>query len=120
MTQEPTPRRARHLMDPAAPRPRATPEDLARLQRVQRIVMSALVVTTIFHLSVGLVIGAFFIDDTERVAQVGLCVLGGLFGALAVVSAYVIHRRPLTPTRIATALAVGAVPAVVGLYVVFR
>jgi hypothetical protein len=120
VSQEPTPRRARHLMDPTAPRKRSTPEDLARLEHVQRTVMSVLVGTTIFHLSVGLVIGAFFIDDTERVAQVGLCLLGGAFGAIAVAAAYAIHRKPFTALRVATALAVGAVPAVVGLYVVYR
>ncbi len=120
MPQEPTAPRARHLMDPDAPRRRSTPEDLERLERVQRTVMSVLVGTTIFHLSVGLVIGAFFIDDSERAAQVGLCLLGGAFGVMAVAAAYAIHRRSPTPTRIATALAVGAVPAVVGLYVVYR
>lgn len=120
MTQEPTPRRARHLMDPNAPRKRASAADVARLEHVQRTVMSVLVGTTIFHLSVGLVIGAFFIDDSERTAQVGLCLLGGAFGVLAVAAAYAIHRKALTPTRVATALAVGAVPAVVGLYVVYR
>lgn len=107
-------------MDPDAPRKRATPEDIARLEHVQRTVMSVLVATTIFHLSVGLVIGAFFIDDSERTAQVGLCLLGGAFGVLAMLSAYAIHRKSITATRLATAVAVGFVPAVVGLYVVFR
>ena len=37
-----------------------------------------------------------------------------------VAAAYAIHRKSLTPTRAATALAVGAVPAVIGLYVVYR
>ena len=120
MTQEPNAPRARHLMDPNAPRKRSTPEDRARLEHVQRVVMSVLVGTTIFHLSIGLVIGAFFIDDSERVAQVGLCILGGIFGVLAVAAAYAIHRKSVTPTRIATALAVGAVPTVVGLYVIYR
>ncbi|WP_323791748.1 hypothetical protein [Nocardioides sp.] len=120
MTQESAPRRAKHLMDPDAPRQRSTPEDLERLAHVQRTVMSVLVATTIFHLSVGLVIGAFFIEDTERVAQVGLCVLGGLFGVLAVISAYLIHRKPINATRAATAVAVGFLPTVVGLYIVFR
>lgn len=120
MTQEPVKPRARHLMDPDAPRQRTTPEDVARLEHVQRTVMSVLVGTTIFHLSVGLVIGAFFIDDTERVAQVGLCLLGGAFGVLALVAAYLIHRKPITPTRAATAVVVGFVPTVIGLYVVFR
>lgn len=116
----PTPRRARHLMDPNAPRKRVTPEDVARLEHVQRTVMSVLVATTILHLSAGMVIGAFFIDDTERVAQVGLCLVGGAFGVLALLAAYVIHRKPITLTRAATALAVGCVPALIGLYVVFH
>lgn len=120
MTQEPTTRRARHLMDPDAPRKRASPEDIARLEHVQRTVMSVLVTTTILHLSVGFVIGALFIDDSERVAQVGLCVLGGAFGVLAVLAAYAIHRKPITALRAATAVAVGFVPTVVGLYVVYR
>ena len=120
MSQEPTPRRARHLIDPTAPRKAPTREDVARLEHVQRTVMSVLVGTTILHLSIGLVIGAYFIDDSERVAQVGLCLLGGAFGVIAVAAAYAIHRKPLTPLRLATALAVGSVPAVVGLYVVYR
>ena len=114
MTQEPTPRRAKHLIDPSAPRQRASAEDIARLERVQRTVMSVLVGTTIFHLSVGLVIAAVVIDDSQRVAQVGLCLLGGAFGVVAVAAAFAIHRRsPVSPW-----LLVGLVPTVVGLFVV--
>lgn len=118
MTQQPNAPRARHLMDPNAPRKRATPEDIARLERVQRWVMSVLVATTIFHLSVGLVIGAAFIDDSERVAQVGLCLLGGAFGVIAVLAAYAIHRQAMTPTRIAIALGIGSLPTLIGLYAI--
>lgn len=119
MTTEPnTTPRARHLMDPNAPRKQSTPEDLARLQRVQRWVMSVLVATTIFHLSVGLVIGAAFIDDSERVAQVGLCILGGAFGVIAVMAAFAIHRQAFTPAKVAIALAIGSVPTLVGLYLI--
>lgn len=119
MTTEPnTTPRARHLMDPNAPRKVTTPEDLARLQRVQRWVMSVLVATTIFHLSVGLVIGAAFIDDSERVAQVGLCILGGAFGVIAVMAAFAIHRQVITPAKVAIALAIGSVPTLVGLYLI--
>ncbi|CAN5275312.1 hypothetical protein BH09ACT12_BH09ACT12_29090 [soil metagenome] len=103
-------------MDPNAPRKRSTPEDVARLERVQRTVMSVLVATTIFHLSAGLVIGAAFMDDTERVPQVGLCILGGAFGFIAVMAAYAIHRSTITPARVAIALAVGALPTFIGLY----
>ena len=116
MTQEPTPRRAKHLIDPSAPRQRASAEDIARLERVQRTVMSVLVGTTIFHLSIGLVIAAVVIDDSQRVAQVGLCLLGGAFGVVAVAAAFAIHRRPIASPW----LAVGFVPTLVGLYFVLR
>lgn len=114
MTQEPAPRRAKHLIDPDRPRTPATAEDIARLERVQRTVMSVLVGTTIFHLSIGLVIAAVVIDDSERVAQVGLCVLGGAFGVVAVAAALAIHRRPVASPW----LVLGFVPTLVGLYVV--
>lgn len=116
MTQEPGPRRAKHLIDPTAPRPRATAADLARLERVQRTVMSVLVGTTIFHLSVGLVVAAVLIDDSERVAQVGLCVLGGAFAAVAVAAAFAIHRRPVASPW----LLLGLLPTTVGLWLVLR
>jgi hypothetical protein len=114
VSQEPTQRRAKHLIDPTAPRKRATAEDLARLERVQRTVMSVLVGTTIFHLAIGLVISAIVIDDTERVAQIGLCLLGGAFGVVAIAAAFAIHRRPIASPW----LAAGFVPTLVGLYVV--
>ncbi len=116
MNQQPSPPRARHLMDPNAPRKVASAEDQARLVRVQRWVMSVLVGTTIFHLSIGLVIAAVVIDDSERVAQVGLCLLAGAFGIAAVVAAFAIHRRsPVSPW-----LAIGVIPTVVGLLIVLR
>ncbi|MGA8257406.1 MAG: hypothetical protein WB767_12610 [Nocardioides sp.] len=114
MTQEQTPRRAKHLMDPSAPRQVSTPEERARLAHVQRVVMSVLVGTTILHLSVGLVIGATFIDASETVARVGLCVLGGLFGVVAVAAAFAIHRRSLYSPWVA----LGLLPGVVGLVLV--
>ncbi|MDO9398601.1 MAG: hypothetical protein Q7T71_18815 [Herbiconiux sp.] len=116
MTQEPTPRRAKHLIDPTAPRKQTSPEDVARLERVQRTVMSVLVGTTIFHLSVGLVIAGLVIDDSEQVARIGLCVLGGAFGAVAIAAAFAIHRRAIASPW----LAVGFVPTVVGLFFVLR
>ncbi len=117
VNQEPTPRRARHLIDPNAPRRRTTPDELARLERVQRTVLSVLVGTTIFHLSVGLVLAGVFVDDDERVAQIGLCLLGGAFGVLAIAAAFAIHRR----RRVASPwLLMGLVPTAVGLLVVLR
>ncbi|WP_340538318.1 hypothetical protein [Nocardioides sp. GXZ039] len=117
MSIQPPERRAKHLIDPTAPRKRASPEEVARLERVQRTVLSVLVGTTIFHLAIGLVLAAVFIDDSERVAQVGLCLLGGAFGVCAFAAAFVIHQRKnvLSPW-----LLLGFAPTVVGLYFIFR
>ena len=118
MTEEPrTPaRRARHLIDPPAPPRRRDPQADARLARVQQWVMSALAVTTIVHLCAGLVIAALFLDEGETVARLGLCVISGAFGVLAVAIARAIHRRPpLSPW-----LVVGLLPAVVGIVLVLR
>jgi len=113
---QPPPRRARHLIDPTAPpRPR-DPEAEARLLRVQQWVMSVLAVTTIVHLCAGLVIAALFVDEDDTVARVGLCVVAGAFGVVAVVVARAIHRRPLASPW----LAVGLVPAAVGVWLVLR
>ena len=65
MDGTPEPRRARHLMDPNQPRKPTTPEDLARLQRVQRWVLSVLAVTTVLHLSLGLVLSALFLTGLQ-------------------------------------------------------
>ncbi len=113
MTEEP--RRARHLMDPSKPRPPTSPEDLARLDRVQKWVLSVLAVTTIGHLALGLVVAALLITGDNRVAQIGLCVIAGITGAVAVAAGFGIHRRsPLTPWLLA-----GLLPGVVGLILAF-
>ncbi|MDQ4053877.1 MAG: hypothetical protein M3237_14410 [Actinomycetota bacterium] len=110
------PRRQRHLMDPANPRKRATPEDLARLARVQRWVVSVLLMTTIIHLSVGLVIAAVVIDDSDRGAQIGLNLLASAFGVLSIAAAFAIHKRPL----LSPWLVLGVLPGVVGVFLVLR
>ena len=115
---EPQPRRARHLMDPNAPR--RTREEHESEQRslthVQRWVMSVLAVTTLFHLQVGLILAALFLDDPRPGAEIGLCLIAGAFGVISVALALLIHgRRPLTPW-----LLVGLVPAAVGIWLVTR
>ena len=114
---EPAPPRRRHLMDPNAPRPvRDHESENKSLTRVQRRVMSALVVTTLFHLVMGLIIAALFIDDPRPGAQVGLCLIAGAFGVIAVAVAFVIHgRKPLTPW-----LLVGLIPSAIGIYLIYR
>jgi hypothetical protein len=104
------PARRRHLMDPANPRP--TSSSSMSMGSVQRWVMSVLAVTTIGHLSAGLVVAAIFLDTTRPGAQVGVDVIAGIVGVLGVAAGFLIHqKRPLTPW-----LALGLLPALVGLY----
>ncbi|PUA82417.1 hypothetical protein [Nocardioides currus] len=116
---DPTPprKRPRHLMDPDAPRPVRDPaSENKALSRVQRWVMSALVVTTIFHLVMGLIIAAIFLDDPRPGARVGLCLIAGAFGMIAIAVAFMIHgRKPLSPW-----LLVGLVPSAIGIYIIER
>ena len=118
MSEDPStpPRRARHLIDPTAPPRPPDPQAEARLARVQQWVMSALAVTTIVHLCVGLVIAALYVDERDTLARVGLCVIAGAFGVMAVGIARAIHRRPL----LSPWLAVGVLPTVVGVLLVQR
>ena len=113
---EPQPRRARHLMDPNAPRRTVEQHENAEksLTRVQRWVMSVLAVTTLFHLQVGLIVAALYLDDPRPGAEVGLCLIAGAFGVISVALALLIHgRRPFSPW-----LVVGLVPAAVGIWLV--
>jgi hypothetical protein len=107
------PRRARHLMDPNAPRPvRNRQAEERSLTRVQQWVMSTLAVTTILHFSAGLILAAMFLDDRGTGSQIGLDVIAGIFGVMAVASGLAIHRRRiLTPW-----LLLGVLPGVVGVW----
>ena len=117
MTGPEQPRKQRHLIDFDAPRrPRDTAREAESLERVKRSVMSVLVVTTIAHLAVGLVIAAVMMEDPKPGARVGLCVIAGAFGVIAVALARAIHgRSPLTPW-----LVVGALPTAIGLWLLER
>lgn len=102
-----------HLLDMNAPRRVvADPEKDARdLARVQRWVMSTLAVTTILHLVVGLVVAAVMLDDAPDSSKIGLNVIAGIFGAIAVATGLAIHgRRILSPW-----LLLGVVPTAIGL-----
>lgn len=112
-TLPPSPPRRRHLMDPAAPRrPSSSAAAQRSLLRVQRWVMSTLAVTTILHLSAGLVLAAVFLPDPRLSAQVGLNVIAAAFGVMAVAVGLAVHgRSPLSPW-----LALGLLPGLVGLW----
>lgn len=109
-----TPRRPRHLMDPANLQPQR--RDAMSLSSVQRWVMSVLAATTIEHFAAGLIVAAYFLDDGRPGAQAGLLVVAAVVGMFGVAAAFLIHqRRPLTPWLLA-----GLVPAIVGAYLIYR
>ena len=109
MTTPAAPKRQRHLMDPNNP---VRMRNDHQLSKVQRTVMSALAVTTIFHLSAGLVIAAWAIDGVGNGGKIGLLVIAAVFGVLAVASGFVIHQKSAaTPW-----LLVGLLPAVIGAF----
>ena len=106
-----------HLLDLDAPRrviqdPEKDARDLAR---VQRWVMSTLAVTTILHLVVGMVVAAVMLDDAPDTSKIGLNVIAGIFGAMAVATGLAIHgKRIVSPW-----LLLGVVPTAVGLWLTF-
>ncbi len=105
------PRVRKHLMTPGQPRPQN--REPMSLSRVQRWVLSTLAATTILHLSAGLVVAAAFSERLD--ARIGLLVIAGAFGVLAVLAALLVHQqRPLSPW-----LLLGALPTVVGAWIVF-
>lgn len=104
-------------MDPAHPQPQR--RDPMSLSQVQKWVMSVLATTTILHLSAGIVIAAYFLDDTRQAAQAGLLVIAGCFGMIAVSVGMLIHQHsPLTP-RLAPWLLCGWIPSAVGAWLIF-
>jgi hypothetical protein len=106
-----------HLLDLDAPRQVvADPEQDARdLARVQRWVMSTLAVTTILHLVVGLVVAAVMLEDSPDSSRIGLTVVAGVFGAIAVAAGRAIHGKPI----LSSWLLLGVIPTAVGLFLIF-
>jgi hypothetical protein len=108
-------KRPRHLMDPDNPRRevvRSTGSGPMSLEPVQKWVLSVLAATTIAHLSFGLVIAAMYVDESRTDAQIGLNVVAGAFGVLAVVVFRAIHQKSM----LSAWLLLGVIPAVVGLF----
>jgi hypothetical protein len=106
-----------HLLDLDAPRRviQDPEKDAGDLARVQRWVMSTLAVTTILHLVVGLVVAAVMLDDAPDTSKIGLNVIAGIFGSMAVATGLAIHgRRIVSPW-----LLLGVVPTAVGLWLTF-
>jgi hypothetical protein len=85
------------------------------LSRVQTWVLSTLAVTTILHLSAGLAVAAAFVEDSRLAARIGLLVIAGLFGVVAMGAGTAIHKRSL----LSWWLLLGWLPAAVGAYFTF-
>lgn len=99
-------------MDPNAPRKAPDPQDLERLQRVQRRVMSVLLVTTVLHLSVGLVIAADHVAEDRLDARIGLNVIATAFMVGGIAATLLInHKSWKSPW-----LLVGLLPGLVGIW----
>ncbi len=102
----------KHLMTPGQLRPQQ--RNSMSLTSVQRWVMSTLVAVTIMHLSVGVVVAAYFAPRLD--AKIGLLVISAAFGLIAFEAALLIHRhRPVSVW-----LLPGLLPAMVGAYLIFR
>jgi hypothetical protein len=101
MSNQTQPRR-RHRIDPETLGRRRTvtaedraklADDKAKLERVQRWVMSSLTIITILHLSVGLVLAAVVMDPDRGVDRYGLVVIAGILGVGAVAAGLALHKR---------------------------
>jgi len=107
------PRVRRHLIDPANP-PRPRPRSMG-ISQVQKWVLSALATTTVLHLAAGLVVAAAVVDDEHLGARVGLNVIAGLVGVVAVAVFLGIHQKAI----LSPWLALGLLVTPVGLLVTF-
>ena len=86
------------------------------LDTVQKWVMSVLAVSTVSHLGSFAAWTAVTADPGRLDARIGLNVLAGCIGMVALASGFLIHQRsPLTPW-----LLVGLLPGVVGALLTFR
>lgn len=99
-------------MDPDAPRKVADPKDLERLHRVQRRVISVLIITTLIHLTVGLILAADAVDEDRLDAQLGLILLGAAFYVVGIAAVRAINKKPLATWWMLTAL----IPVAAGLW----
>ncbi|WP_205471825.1 hypothetical protein [Nocardioides sp. SYSU D00038] len=96
--------------------PRTAEQATRDLRRVQQWVLSSLAVTTILHLSAGLVLAAMFLPRPTLSSQIGLNVIAGAFGAVAVAAGLAIHRRSVFSPW----LLLGLVPTAIGLWLTLR
>ena len=110
-TERKQPKPRRHLMTPGEVRPQ--PRRSMSLTSVQRWVMSILAVSTGLHMAGGLVLAAHYVD--KQSSAIGLLVISGAFGLIAMAAGLLIHRRSLLHPL----MLVGLVPPVAGAWWIF-
>jgi len=84
------------------------------ITRVQQWVLSVLAFTIIEHFAGGLAVAAIFADEQQ--AKVGLNILAGVTGVIAVAAFRALHAKPI----LSPWLLLGPLPGVIGWYFTFR
>jgi hypothetical protein len=101
----------KHLMTPGQMRPQ--PARSMSLTSVQRWVMSAIAVSTLLHMAVGLVFAAYYVD--EQPSKVGLIVISGAFGLMSMAAGLLIHHKSV----VHPSMLLGLLPPLLGAWWVF-
>ncbi len=81
-------------MDPNAPRKAPDPKDVERLQRVQRRVVSVLMITTVLHLTAGMLILGVDVSDDRMDARIGLFAIATVFTVGGIAGTLILNKRP--------------------------
>ncbi|GAB2976569.1 hypothetical protein [Nocardioides montaniterrae] len=116
MNQPTTAPRRKHLMDPNAPRKQVDPEAVKKLETTQRRVVSAVVMTIIFHLTAALIVSAVFdVAGDKAASKVGLVVIGALFWNVGIAAVRALNgKKPLSLWHLTS-----LVPLGIGLWLAF-
>lgn len=114
MSEQKQVKRPRHLMDPANLK-RASPSTDQSLSNVQKWVMSTLAVTTILHLSIGVILAAGTVGEGHKDAQIGLLVIAGIFGMMGVAAGLAIHQK----NPFSLWLLLGVIPTLIAVPIIF-
>ena len=96
-------------MDPNAPRKAPEPRDFERLKRVQRRVVSVLVLTTVLHLAVGLVVAADHAPTDRTDARLALNLIAIVFMVGGIGATLVLNDRSWKSPWLLVGFVLGAV-----------
>lgn len=110
-----TPKRRRHLLDMENPQVAVRRRDPMPIGEVQKWVMSVLAVSTVLHMAGALILFAATFDESKQGSQIGVLIISGAFGILAVMTGRIIHKvSPFTPWVV-----LGLIPMAIGFWWIF-